>query len=78
MTVVDLSNKLRDEYGSLAKFPGLFKQRDMIFTFDPNDVETIFRNEGKFPMRRGLDTLEYFRGTMKKDWFEKGTGLVPS
>lgn len=69
---------MREEYGKLAKFPGLFGQPDMIFTFEPNDVEKIFRNEGKYPARRGLDSLEYFRGTYRKDWFEKGAGLVPT
>lgn len=50
----------------------------MIFTFDPNDIEKVYRTEGKFPIRRGLDTLEYFRGTYRKDWFAKGAGLVPT
>lgn len=76
LNVVELSNKMNAEYGEIAKFPGLFGQRDMIFTFDPNDVEKVFRHEGKFPIRRGLDTLDYFRGTYRKEWFEKGAGLV--
>jgi cytochrome P450 family 12 len=67
-----------EEYGDLVKFGGVFGQRDMMFTFDPNDIERIYRSEGKFPKRHGLDTLEYFRGTYRRDWFEKGTGLVPS
>lgn len=78
LNVTELSIKLKEEYGNLAKFPGIFGQRDMLFTFDANDVEKIFRTEGKFPARRGLDTLEYFRKTYKQDWFEKGAGLVPT
>lgn len=76
VNMIDLSNKMNEEYGDIAKFPGMFGQRDIIFNFDPNDVEKVFRHEGKFPKRRGLDTLEYFRGTYRKDWFEKGAGLV--
>lgn len=76
--MIDLSLKLQEEYGNLAKFPGMFGQGDMVFTFDPIEIEKIFRNEGKFPIRRGLDTLVYFRGTHRKDWFEKGAGLVPT
>lgn len=78
MSVIELSKSLNAEYGSLVKFPGLLGQNDFIFTYDPKDIETIFRSEGKFPVRRGFDTLEYFRATYKKDWFEKGIGLVPS
>lgn len=78
LNVTELSKKLQEEYGNLARFPGVFGQRDMLFTFNADDVAKIFRTEGKYPTRRGLDTLEYFRKTYKKDWFEKGSGLVPT
>lgn len=75
---MDLMTRLLNDYGEIAKLPGFSGKRDMVFLFDPNDFETIFRTEGKYPVRRGLDTLEYFRGTYRKDWFEKSAGLVPT
>lgn len=78
LNIIQLSKVLQQEFGDLTKFPGIFGQKNMIFTFDPNDIETVFRTEGKHPTRTGLDTLEYFRGVHRKEWFAKGTGLVPS
>ncbi|CRL02886.1 CLUMA_CG015847, isoform A [Clunio marinus] len=79
LNIIEMSLKMQEEYGNFVKFPGLFGQRDLIFTLDPNDIETIFRHEGKFPIRRGLDTLEYYREVYRREWFGKGnTGLVPS
>jgi cytochrome P450 family 12 len=69
---------VQNDYGEIAKLPGFLGKRDMVFLFDPKDIETTFRNEGKYPVRRGLETLEYFRGVYKKEWFEKGAGLVPT
>lgn len=71
LNIIELTQRIQKDYGNLAKFPGILGQKDMIFTFHPNDIETIFRTEGKYPARKGLDTLEYFRGVHRKDWFEK-------
>lgn len=78
LNATDLMTKVLDDYGEIAKLPGFSGKRDMVFLFDPNDFETVFRTEGKYPVRRGLETLEYFRGVYRKDWFEKGAGLVPT
>lgn len=76
ISMTEFSRKLRSEFGIIAKFPGFFGQRDMVFLFDPNDIETVFRNEGKWPIRHGIDTLVYFRAKHKPEWFSKGAGLV--
>lgn len=78
LNAMDLMTKLLNDYGEIAKLPGFSGKRDTIFLFDPNDFERVFRTEGKYPVRKGLETLEYFRGTYRKDWFEKGAGLVPT
>lgn len=62
--------------GKIAKLPGIFGQKDVVFSFDENDVEKIFRNEGRLPVRRGLDSLEYYRKVHRPDLFKTG-GLVP-
>ena len=75
---IELMTIMQEDYGQIAKFTGFLGKRDIIFLFDPNDFELVFRTEGKYPVRRGLETLEYFRETYKKDWFKKGAGLVPT
>lgn len=76
MQFLDMNKMFYDEYGPILKFPGLFGKPDMVITFEPKDMETVFRNEGQWPMRRGIDTIEYYRKKIRPDVFKKGTGLV--
>lgn len=67
---------LQDEYGDLTKLPGLFGKRDILITFNPENAEKVFRTEGKWPVRRGLDTFEYYRKNYRADIFKDMGGLV--
>lgn len=73
---LDMNKAIYKDYGPISKFPGLFGKPDIVFTFDPKDMETVFRNEGQWPIRRGIDTFEYYRKTLRPDIFKKGSGLV--
>lgn len=66
----------RRDYGSIARFPGVLGQKDMIMTFLPEDIETILRTEGKFPERRSLESFVYFRKTLRPDLYPAGAGLT--
>lgn len=66
----------RDSYGDLVRMPGLFGKRDMLLSFHPDDYETLFRNEGQWPLRRGLDTFGYYRMHVRPDVFKGKGGLV--
>ncbi|EAT41552.1 AAEL006827-PA [Aedes aegypti] len=66
----------RDNYGDLVRMPGLFGKRDMLLSFHPDDYETLFRNEGQWPLRRGLDTFGYYRMHVRPDVFKGKGGLV--
>ena len=78
LNAIDLMTAMQKDHGQIKKLSGFLGKRDMGFRFDPNDFELVFRTEGKYPVRRGLDTLENFRGTYKRYWFEKEAGLVPT
>ncbi len=65
-----------EDHGSILKLPGLFGKPDMVFTFDPRDSEIIFRNDGQWPIRRGIDTFTYYSTEVRPDIFKKGAGLV--
>lgn len=67
--------KLKDEYGSLIKLPGIFGNPDLVLAFEPEDFEDILRTEGKFPIRNGLLTLKHYRNTYRQDVFDKRGGL---
>ena len=49
---------------------------EMVFTNDPNDIEMVFRTEGQWPERKGLDSMVHYRKNLRPDIFGDHTGLV--
>lgn len=76
LTLVQVQSKLREEYGALVKFPGTFGRPDLVFAFDPRDFEKVYRTEGIWPKRKGLDTLDYYRQKVRPDIFTNTNGLM--
>lgn len=71
-----MNKKFQEEYGKIAKLPGLFGNDEVIFITEPNDFETVFRNEGPWPFRRGLAVFDKFRKEIRPDVFKDMGGLV--
>lgn len=71
-----IHSRFRDEFGPLVKFPSILRQGSFLFSFDPSDFELIFRTEGKWPIRRGLDTFIYFIEQVRPDVFKGNSGLI--
>lgn len=67
---------IKETYGDVIKFTGMFGRRDLVITFNPADFEKIYRNEGIWPYRDGLDTLAYHRKVKRADFFGNYIGLV--
>lgn len=76
LSIAQLMSKLRDEYGLLVKFPGMFGRRDMIFAFEPRDFEKVYRTEGIWPLRRGLETFVHYRKQVRPELFKDMGGLL--
>jgi hypothetical protein len=74
-SMTDVQKLMREEFGSLYRIPGMFGQATLLSTFDPDDIEYIFRNDGEYPYRRGLLTMKHFREKIRPDIYEVG-GLV--
>lgn len=74
--MIDLQMKLHEEYGSVIRLPGMFGRRDIIFTFDPKDFEKVYRTEGIWPERRGLETFAYYRKKVRPELFKDMGGLI--
>lgn len=69
---IDLHIQLRQEYGNLVKFPGLFGRETILISFDANDIELIFRTEGQYPIRKSMETMAYYRKKIRPDIFNLG------
>lgn len=76
LELTELNKKIQDEYGNIAKMPGLFGKPDVVFVYDPNDFEMVFRNEGPWPYRRGFTTLTHYRKDVRTDIFKNVGGLA--
>lgn len=75
-TIVDYFKLCREKYGDIYLLPGVFGKRNLLLTFNSPDFETVFRNEGIWPMRRGLDLIEYHRKVRRANFFMDSGGLV--
>ena len=74
---VDFFKALRVKYGYIFTFPGMFGNKPMIFTLDPKDFAMVFRTEGPWPFRDGLDSLVYHRRVHRAELFDGiGVGLA--
>lgn len=72
----EMMSIMQEDYGKLCIFNGQIGQKPFVMSFDPKDYELIFRLEGKWPFRRGLDSFEYFRKKYRPDLFPSGAGLA--
>lgn len=73
---MDLGRALKSEYGDIVRVQGMFGREDLVFTFRPEIYEKMFRNEGIYPQRRGLDTFTYYRQVLRPDIFHGRGGLL--
>ena len=68
--------KLRNEYGDVVHLPGSFGKKGIVFLFNPKDIETMFRNDGQWPYRRGMEVLNDFRTNERPDLFQGLAGVL--
>ncbi|XP_035214006.1 probable cytochrome P450 12a4, mitochondrial [Stegodyphus dumicola] len=59
-----LGDIIREKFGHL----------NMVATFNPDDMETVFRNEGPYPNRSEFSTMKAYRES-RKEWY-KTTGIM--
>ena len=74
-SMLDLHKKMNDEYGKLVIMPGMFGRNAMVMSFEPEDFEKVFRNDGIWPYRKNLETLEYYRNVLRPDIYAEYGGL---
>ncbi|KAL1501985.1 hypothetical protein ABEB36_007202 [Hypothenemus hampei] len=78
LSPIDLHLKINKKCGNLAMLDGLLGKKPMILSYDPNDIEKVLRNEGTWPIREGLESLNYYRTEERKDIFHGVVGLTTS
>lgn len=71
-----LSKRLYDKYGNIVKLEGLLGRPDMVFVYDANEIERIFRREEKMPHRPSMPSLDYYKHVLRKDFFQANPGVI--
>nr|AVL92863.1 CYP450 [Locusta migratoria] len=75
----DMANmmfEMHQQYGDIAKLVGIPGRRPMVFCFNANDVEKVYRNEGPRPVRDTVQSIKYYRGVTRRDLFGDVQGVA--
>lgn len=65
----------KDEVGSIGLIKGVFGRPDVVICHNPQDFETVYRNEGVWPNRPIMLVLYYYRSVLRNDFFQGIEGL---
>uniref|UniRef100_A0A1Q3FMB7 Putative cytochrome p450 12a4 mitochondrial n=1 Tax=Culex tarsalis TaxID=7177 RepID=A0A1Q3FMB7_CULTA len=76
LSVLDANRRFREDFGDLLVIPGILGRKDTVISYNPDDYQKLFRTEGQWPNRRGLDTFNYYRKHVRPDVFKGMGGLV--
>lgn len=76
MNYIDMNKMLHKRYGDIFLLKGVFGHTDTVFTYNAEDFEVVYRNEGIWPIRVALMSFDYFRKVKRVDFFKGCSGLV--
>nr|CAD7418619.1 unnamed protein product [Timema cristinae] len=68
--------RLHAQYGRVVKLSSLLGRPDMVFLFDPDDIERVFRSEELMPHRPSMPSLNYYKHVLRRDFFGDNPGLI--
>lgn len=74
--VDQVSKRLHHQYGNIVKLAGLLGRPDMVFLFDADEVEKVFRSEELMPHRPSMPSLNYYKHVLRKDFFGDNAGVI--
>jgi cytochrome P450 family 49 subfamily A len=71
-----VSKRLYHKYGKVVKMEGLLGRPDMLFLFDPDEIEKVFRQEDALPFRPSMPSLNYYKHVYRKEFFGDNCGVI--
>lgn len=74
--VAKLSSLFYKEYGKIVKLSGLVGRPDLLFIYDADEIEKIYRREGPTPFRPSMPCLVKYKGDIRKNFFGELAGVV--
>lgn len=74
--VAAISQIFYDKYGEITRLTGLIGRPDLLFVYDVNEIERLYRQEGPTPFRPSMPCLVKYKSEVRKDFFGKLAGVV--
>lgn len=71
-----ISRLFYEEYGKIVRLSGLIGRPDLLFVYDADEIEKIYRQEGPTPFRPSMPCLVHYKSVIRKDFFEDIGGVV--
>ncbi|XP_046395335.1 probable cytochrome P450 49a1 [Ischnura elegans] len=72
-----ISKSLYEQYGRIAKIEGLLGRPDLVFVFDPREIERVMRGEEEMPHRPAMPSLHHYKHVLRADFFAgDNAGLI--
>ncbi|XP_067000510.2 probable cytochrome P450 49a1 [Anabrus simplex] len=71
-----ISKRLYAQYGRVVKLAGLMGRPDMLFLYDADEIERVFRNEDLMPHRPSMPSLNYYKHVLRRDFFGDNAGVI--
>lgn len=74
--VATISQIFYDQYGEITRLTGLIGRPDLLFVYDVNEIERLYRQEGPTPFRPSMPCLVKYKSEVRKDFFGDLGGVV--
>lgn len=71
-----ISQLFYEEYGKIVRLTGLIGRPDLLFVYDADEIEKIYRQEGPTPFRPSMPCLVHYKSVIRKDFFGELPGVV--
>ncbi|KAL7041072.1 hypothetical protein ACKWTF_000617 [Chironomus riparius] len=69
-SIKDVLQAFFDEFGEAVRIPAMLGNPEIVMSYNSENFEKIFRAEGTWPVRTGLDSLEYYRDTKRPEIYK--------
>ncbi|CAB3359763.1 Hypothetical predicted protein [Cloeon dipterum] len=70
------SQHLYEQFGPIVKLSNILGRPDMVFLFDADEIERVFRSEELMPLRPSMPSLNYYKHVLRRDLFGDTGGVI--
>lgn len=74
--MANVSYILYKQYGKIAKLGNLVGRPDLLFVYDADEIEKVYRQEGDTPFRPSMPCLVKYKSQVRGQFFGRLPGVV--